>query len=153
MLADAPREESFVFQIAHAVAHIASRHAARLESRMDLLAMPEINQNLPDQAGAGPAAFASFSRRFELDADSTAVRSMSEAGFDPNRVLPLGDLGSHDSGRSFASLTVKPERRGDNLAKVVSRLPKRDYLRSEAAFIEAKGGATNLNRPQAGSQK
>ena len=91
MLADAPREESFVFQIAHA-AHVASRHAARLESRMDLLAMPQINQSPPAPTVAGPVAFASFTRKFELDADATAVRSMSDAGYDPRKFWPWPTL-------------------------------------------------------------
>jgi predicted Zn-dependent protease len=142
LLADAPREEWFVFQIAHAMAHIASRHAARIESRMDVLATPELNGSSMDPSVAGPV-FISFSRRFELDADAAAVHTMSDAGYDPSRVLPLGDPDRHESERLFSSMRVKAERRGDNLGKVVSQIPKRSYISSEAGFSEVKQAAVS----------
>jgi len=126
MLADAPREEWFAFQIAHAMAHIACHHAARLESRMELVAMPGVTGTFPDPAVAGPA-FLSSIHRFELDADGEAVSVLSDAGYDANRVLPLGGPAG-----------VKTERREESLAKVVARLPKRDYGNSQAGFVEAK---------------
>ena len=143
MLADAPREEWLVFQIAHAMAHIASRHASRLESRLDVLRMVDLNQEPPDAAVTRRVALLSFSRRFELNADVASFYTMSAAGYDPARVLPLDHVGKRDSEKLFPSLRVNAQRREETLAKVVDRLPKRDYVRPETNFNRAKGIAAS----------
>lgn len=137
LLADAPCEEWLAFQVAHAMAHIASRHATRLESRLDVVRLDLVKMPM-DPSMARHVALISFSRRFERDADAASVYTMSDAGYNPNRVLPLDGLDTSVAENMFPSLRVKAEHRNDILEKTITRLPKRDYVHWDANFINVK---------------
>jgi predicted Zn-dependent protease len=98
LLIEAPDEASFAFQLAHAMSHIALRHATRQATRLELqnLGMMAVRANTTavaakaidsTEALAAQAAFYTFARRFELEADELALGILANAGYDPESVI------------------------------------------------------------------
>jgi len=109
LLAGAPNENAFAFQLAHAVAHIASRHGTRLATRVELTQMAvEVQpaaQTYPygDQVDMVSLAFL---RAAEREADYRAVQWMAKAGYDP-QTLP-DSLAAQPKPPGPKALAVRP---------------------------------------------
>ncbi|HTX38783.1 MAG TPA: M48 family metalloprotease [Bryobacteraceae bacterium] len=91
LLAGAPNEAVFAFQLAHAMAHVSARHATRLATRMELM---EISAQVAQNASMGsqqdhPAGLGliALSRAVEREADYLAVQILSQAGYNPVQVM------------------------------------------------------------------
>jgi predicted Zn-dependent protease len=89
--------------LAHAMAHVALRHATRLDTRENLLqvAVDTVPSGVPKIVPASmemtlPYATAQFARVFEREADAAAVATLKAAGYDPHvlveyvKALPQG---------------------------------------------------------------
>lgn len=88
LLANAQNEAEFAFQLAHAMAHIALRHSTRQATRGEIANLA----NIPvkgDQAAdqVMQIGFATYTRRFELEADKVAIGILAATGYDPEVVF------------------------------------------------------------------
>lgn len=153
-LRNAPTEAVFAFQLAHAVAHVALRHATRAATRTDLfqIGMQPLAALQPATGYAKvalsegarlaqPVAELAFARRFELEADQAAAGFLAEAGFDPQPVIPYLEaklephpliLAAHPSGSQRAA-AVKA---------FMEKLPAREYTAATGEFAAMKAIAS-----------
>jgi len=97
----ARNEDEFAGMLAHAMAHVAARHATRLaaKSQIGLIGAPARGANGP--ALALHLGLLTFQRANEREADYLAVQAMSAAGYDPaslasyiERVQPAAEEGT-----------------------------------------------------------
>ena len=75
LLKTAQSESEFAGMLAHAMAHVASRHATRLATKTELAGT--------DPSAAAPMGMLAFRRSTEREADYWAVKAMAAAGYDP----------------------------------------------------------------------
>jgi predicted Zn-dependent protease len=80
--------------LAHAMAHVALRHASRLDTRENLLqvAVDTIPSGVPKIVPASmemslPYATAQFARTFEREADTAAIATLKAAGYDAHDLI------------------------------------------------------------------
>jgi predicted Zn-dependent protease len=99
LLAAAPSESVFAFELAHAIAHIALRHATRQVTMLELAPIG----NRPLNAQEQRLQAASLATMYERDADSLAARIMAEAGYDPQTAIQ--HLEDQSPGSQSASAT------------------------------------------------
>jgi beta-barrel assembly-enhancing protease len=81
-------DREFAGMLAHAMAHVAERHGTRAATKNTIGQMPAI----PAIANGGPAmlipaAYVTFSRPFEQEADGLAVKMVSAAGYDAQGLI------------------------------------------------------------------
>jgi beta-barrel assembly-enhancing protease len=120
LLANAPNETIFAFQLAHAIAHIALRHPTRMATRAEVVG------NLPppfvgDWPANGALGLPAFAQTLEQQADDLAVELVSAAGYDPAAVVPY----------------LEPQRAGRVRASS-EKLPPRDYRANTGQFEAMK---------------
>jgi predicted Zn-dependent protease len=160
LLAEAPDEAALAFQLAHAMAHVALRHATRVATRQEIqnIGMVALQQA---QKVSGPAAAAivstqplamqlgmlTLARAFEREADTVATGILAEAGYDPGTVVPylegqpLAD-GPQPSGVFSAHPTAG--RRAEAVRAEIEKLPSRVYAAKTGDFDEIKALAANV---------
>jgi predicted Zn-dependent protease len=145
LIAAARNEAEFAGMLAHAMAHVAARHATRLAARTQVAqigAQAAAATAPADGAGVGiPLRLLSFQRANETEADYLAVQAMATAGYDPNglasyveRVQP--PRGSVD--RVFADMPDRDER-VKAIQTEIGKLPAGTYEASgEFARVQAE---------------
>jgi predicted Zn-dependent protease len=141
-------EDELAGMLAHAIAHLASRHSTRQATRTEILNVstaPIIYMGgwtgyavQKGQSLAIPLAMVQMWRKFELDADRLAASKMSTAGYDPEALARYID-------REQASYD-------EHSQKISSPLPRR--AQRLAAIHAAIGGApTQVYPPHEGLDK
>ena len=158
LIAGAPDEASLVFQLSHAMAHVALRHPTKLATRQDIAALASLP--LEQQAirhgaiadiaivSAVPvameAAFTAFARQFELAADLLATSIMAASGYDPAAAIPYLQA----QPRQFVPAPGKLRDAHPPVAKrvatiqdAIGKLPPLDYDAETGAFDEIKAVA------------
>lgn len=151
LLAGAPNEAVFAFQLAHAMAHIAARHSTRRASRQQLVDMTTAGleaQKVPvagQMAAASQAASLSLTRGFELQADSDAARIMAGAGYNPEAAIQYLE-GQSPAAQTAAVLSAHPttSQRVETIRSVLGNLPARAYSGGAGGFAEAKALAAGV---------
>ena len=152
LLAGARDETAFAFQVAHAMAHIALRHATRTRSRADLMEKTNVGTNEPfsEQQRKGlellrNGAQRKLSRDYELDADEAAVRMMVRAGFDPSTVIPYLEKSSDiKETEPFNSYHPSRSRRIEVVKKTIAGIESQGIPVKIEGFAEAKDFAAAL---------
>jgi predicted Zn-dependent protease len=150
LLADAASEAAFAFQLAHAVAHVALRHATRLATRAAVMeigaaaaAQVEVDGALTRVALregarlATPLARMQFARGFEKQADSLAVSLADAAGYDPLAVVPSLEGRVESESRTF-SAHPSGSARAEVVRDAAGKLPVRDSSADTGAFLAMK---------------
>jgi len=106
-------EDEFTGMLAHAIAHVASRQGTQAAANATLVFMGGWT------GSAVPRGFLERRRRFELQADGLAARSMSAAGWDPAALA-----------RYIERLRPGDER-VEGIVQTIGELPVRAYGRHE----------------------
>ena len=88
LILTAQNEAEFAGMLAHAMAHVAERHATRLATRGNLANVSSVPIILIGGWGesaeqAIPMAFLSIKRSLEIEADALAIKMASGVGYDP----------------------------------------------------------------------
>lgn len=144
LLAGAPNEAVFAFQLAHAMAHVAARHPTRLATRMELM---EISAQVAQNASMGsqrehPAALETIalSRAAEREADYLAVQTLSQAGYNPAPVAEYLSAQPAVQGSVAKAFAVRPtpSDRATAIRSEIQKLPTATYSASTGEFAEAK---------------
>jgi predicted Zn-dependent protease len=133
LLLAAKDEGEFAGMLSHAVAHVVARHGTRMISKgqiSDMIAIPLVWFWVPGTSGlAVPTAFLQFARRYELEADLSAVPIMAGAGYDPNALVRYILRVQADSPGSAGPFSPLPPRdkRVAALKEAIASLPAREY--------------------------
>jgi predicted Zn-dependent protease len=142
LLADADSEGEFAAQLAHAMAHIALRHASRVATRGRAVAyyIPAENQG----TAAIPLGFLTFARQFELQADQVAVGMIAEVGYDPAvMVRYLEQQRPSDGGQISQVFSAHPSvsKRIETVTAAIRMLPALSYSAGTGEFEAMKATA------------
>jgi predicted Zn-dependent protease len=140
LLASAPNEAVFAFQMAHAMAHIASRHQTRQATRTELMGISaQVAQDMPTgQRGLTiPMGWLAFSRAAEREADYAAVQIVHKAGYNPESMASFL-CGQPDPKNSVFSAHPIPSERAKAIRAEFEKLPPAIYTASTGGFAEAK---------------
>jgi len=157
LLADAPDEAAFAFQLAHAMAHVALRHATRQATRLEIqnIGMVALEQAQKVSAPAAAVIFSTqplamqvgmltLARAFERAADMVATGILAEAGYDPETVIPyLEGLPPADGPRVFSAHPTAG-RRAETVRAQIEKLPPRVYGAGTGGFDEVKALAASV---------
>jgi Zn-dependent protease with chaperone function len=131
LLATAPDEAVFAFQLAHAMAHIALRHPTRLATKTELMQISM--QVAPNGRGAQNIPMMSalaFSRANEREADYVAVRMVSQAGYSPEAMAAyVGGQPDPRESQALAARAVSSER-AKAIRAEIEKLPSASYAAS-----------------------
>jgi predicted Zn-dependent protease len=163
--------------MAHEIAHVAACHAARENTRgelMNLASIPLIMVGGPIGYGAYEAAglalpltFMKFSRKFEAQADYLGVQYMYKAGYDPEaftdffeKIEALQKKKPGIIAKAFSSHPQTPDRIEKTQEEINTILPPRaeykldtsefEQVKARLAALENRGrirGPENQNRP------
>ncbi len=163
--------------MAHEIAHVAACHAARENTRgelMNLASIPLIMVGGPIGYGAYEAAgvalpltFMKFSRKFEAQADYLGVQYMYKAGYDPEaftdffeKIEALQKKKPGIIAKAFSSHPQTPDRIEKTQEEINTILPPRaeykldtsefEKVKARLAMLENRGrihGPQNENRP------
>ena len=158
LLADAPDEAAFAFQLAHAMAHVALRHATRLATRQEILNIATVA--LETRKVSAPAAAVIFStqplamelglltsvRAFEREADMVATGIVADAGYDPETVVAYLEGHPPAGTRPSRVFSAHPtmDRRVETVRARIERLPSRVYAAASGEFDEVKALAASV---------
>jgi predicted Zn-dependent protease len=130
LLAAAPNEEVFAFQMAHAMAHIALHHRAKLAARGEEGRVFNLN----------------LARGYESEADYMAIRMVSQAGFSPEAMAAyLSRQASTES--VFFPVHASPIQRSRAIRSKSESLPAATYTAATAGFSDARAIARTLLAP------
>ena len=172
----ADNEAELAGVMAHEIAHVAACHAARENTRgqlMNLASIPlifmggGIGYAVRSAAGlALPMSFLQFSRGFESDADYLGLQYMYKSGYDPQaftaffeKVEALNKEKPGTLAKAFSTHPQTPERIAKTQKEIATVLPARDEykldtsefedMKARLAHIEnrRKVDDNNVNRP------
>jgi predicted Zn-dependent protease len=168
----ADEEAELAGVMAHEIAHVAACHAARENTRgniMNLASIPLIFIGGPvgyagyEAAGlALPLTFLKFSRGFEAQADYLGLQYMYKAGYDPQafisffeKVQALEKKKPGTLARAFATHPQTPDRIEKSQEEIATILPaKAEYIVSTSEFDDVKARLAALeNRRKLVDQK
>jgi len=151
LLAGAPNEAEFAFQLAHAMAHIALRHSTKMATRIGIAQIATQTPSPPGWTGnttqpAIPLGFITFARQHELEADFLATRMVAGAGYDPQAAMEYLQAQPEPS-RSLNVFSMHPtgRQRVDVIGAVLKTLPARTYAPDSAGFADAKALAAAVH--------
>lgn len=137
----AENEAEFVGMVAHAMAHVAARHATRMATRGQLVSTSSIPlvfmggwSGMHGSESNVPIGFLSFLRAFELEADWLAVQTMALAGYEPSALLRYIDRMQTGAIGQLHSPLPPRERRIASLKQAIAELPPRDYSSGSGQF-------------------
>ena len=159
LLADAPDEAEFAFQLAHAMAHIALRHSTRQATRQELQNIAAVALKVEsDHTLAGAAILTServavqlgmltFARQSELQADTVATGIVAAAGYDPEAAVRyLEGQPPADGAKPPRVFSAHPtvDRRVAAVRAALEKLPARGYAAGTGEFDEVKALAAGI---------
>ncbi|HYW45229.1 MAG TPA: M48 family metalloprotease [Bryobacteraceae bacterium] len=138
LLANAPSEAEFAFQLAHAMAHVALRHATKLATRNELarVAGALLNDMPANQQFAVPLGLLNFARQCELQADILAADIVAGAGYDPAAAISVAPDNATAS-RVFSAHPTREQRAAAIKARI-EKLPPREYSAATGQFAGMK---------------
>src|SRR5579872_3045040 len=168
----ADEEAELAGVMAHEIGHVAACHAARENTRANLMQMmtiPLIFMGGPigyaAYEGAGlavPLTFLKFSRGFEAQADYLGVQYMYKAGYDPESFVDFFEKVQVEEKRkpgtiskAFSTHPQTPDRIEKTQTEISKILPsKPEYLVSTSEFDEVKSRLASIeNRHKLNDQK
>jgi predicted Zn-dependent protease len=153
----ADEEAELAGVMAHEIAHVAACHAARENTRGNLMQMASIPLIFVGGAvgyagyeAAGlalPMTFLHFSRGFEAEADYLGLQYMYKAGYDPQAFISFFEKVQAQEkkkpgtlAKAFATHPQTPDRIGKSQQEIATILPARpQYLVSTSEFDDVKG--------------
>jgi predicted Zn-dependent protease len=153
LLTAAQDESEVAGMLAHSMAHLANRDSARMGAHGPVInygTVPLIfvgGWNGTNPNGAIPMGFLKTQRTFELEADQQAIRVMSAAGCDPQRLaVYISREQKRDS--IFSGLPPRAERLAA-LQAAISEMPSSNFVAS-SDFVHMKEQlpATEPKRPR-----
>jgi predicted Zn-dependent protease len=134
LLLAAQNEAEMEGMLAHAMEHVAARHATREATRGELTQIQTL-AGAPVAAGLGPAltlAQAAFHRDFESEADRLAVNCMHAAGYDPQALASyIGRMQPAGNNDPAAELPDRDLRITD-IGNDIQRLSANEFSRIQA---------------------
>lgn len=148
LLAAAPNESEFAFQLAHAIAHVALRHVTKLATRTDLMGLDLLRAqsvSLADtrDSGAIPLGVLPLSQAFERQADYVAEHIVSVAGYSPESMEAyLNGQPAPDKVR-FSARPGSGER-AKAIRNELKKLPVSSYTAATGRFDEAREMAATV---------
>jgi predicted Zn-dependent protease len=150
LLAAAPNEAVFVFQLAHAMAHVALRHATKQATRTELMGLDASraqNTAVADRRPtAVPMGVLAFSRAFERQADYLALRIVSQAGYSPEAMAAyLSGLPAPEKGVAVFSAHPSAGERSKAIRAKFESLPAATYTAATGGFAEASAIAVSVH--------
>jgi predicted Zn-dependent protease len=152
----ADEEAELAGVMAHEIGHVAACHAARENTRANLMQMMTIPLifiggpiGYAAYEGAGlavPLTFLKFSRGFEADADYLGVQYMYKAGYDPQAFISFFEKVQAQEkkkpgtiSKAFATHPQTPDRIGKSQEEIARILPaKVQYTVTTSEFDEVK---------------
>jgi len=147
LLANAQSKAEFAFQLAHATAHIASRHSTRQATRREIA-------NLADNPLKGTQAriqttqigFAKSARDYELEADRIAIGILAAAGYNPEAVAEYLERSTANSNKISEAFSAHPTSTARLQAVNAARagLPSRIYTAATGDFDEIHALAASI---------
>lgn len=143
LIASAPEEAVLAFQLAHAMAHIAARHATKWATRTELMQVQPTSMGGP----AIPMGWLSFARAGEREADYLAVQTLMKAGYDPEAMadyLSQQPVQQQGSVSKVFSPHVPNKNRAAAIRAELEKLPPATYHAAAGGFAEAKALAANV---------
>jgi predicted Zn-dependent protease len=168
----ADEEAELAGVMAHEIAHVAACHAAREQSRgnlMQMASLPLIFIGGPigyagyEAAGVAlPMTFLKFSREFESQADYLGVQYMYKSGYDPSAFITFFEkIEAMDKkkpgtlAKAFDTHPQTPDRIEKTQEEIASILPARpQYIVSTSEFDEVKARLAALeNRHKVNDKK
>jgi beta-barrel assembly-enhancing protease len=153
----ADEEAELAGVMAHEIAHVAACHAARENTRGNLMNMASIPLIFVGGAvgyagyqAAGlalPMTFLHFSRGFEADADYLGLQYMYKSGYDPQAFISFFEKVQAQEkkkpgtlAKAFSTHPQTPERIGKSQDEIAHILPARaQYVVSTSEFDDVKG--------------
>jgi predicted Zn-dependent protease len=150
LLAAAPNEAVFAFQLAHAMAHIALRHATKQATRTELMGLDASRaQNTAvayRRTTAVPLGVLAFSRAFEREADYVALRIVTQAGYSPEAMAAyLSGLPAPEKGVGVFSARPTSVERSKAIRAKFESLPAATYTAATGGFAEASAIAASVH--------
>ena len=152
----ADEEAELAGVMAHEIGHVAACHAARENTRANLMQMmtiPLIFMGGPigyaAYEGAGlavPLTFLKFSRGFEAQADYLGIQYMYKAGYDPAAYIAFFEKVQAQEkkkpgtiSKAFSTHPQTPDRIGKSQEEIAKILPpKQEYMVTTSEFDEVK---------------
>lgn len=160
----ADNEAELAGVMAHEIGHVAACHAARQNTRGQLLNLASIplifvgggiGYAVQNAAGlALPLTFLKFSRGFEAEADYLGVQYMYKAGYDPQaftaffeKVRALEKKKPGTLAKAFETHPQTPDRIEKSQKEISTLLPPRDeYKVDTSEFEDVKGRLAQLDK-------
>src|SRR5207237_4298563 len=168
----ADEEAELAGVMAHEIGHVAACHAAREQSRgnlMQMMTIPLIFIGGPigyaAYEGAGlavPLTFLKFSRGFEAEADYLGLQYMYKAGYDPQAFISFFEKVQAQEkkkpgtiSKAFGTHPQTPDRIGKSQEEIAKILPaKPQYMVTSSEFDEVKSRLAALeNRHKRNDEK
>jgi len=154
LLANSPNEAVFVFQLAHAMAHIADRHATKFMTRTDAIASaapglwgPRIQVQNPSCGQSYQLPFTAMALVGDLErrADSAAVVMMSQAGYSPEAIAAYfaAQPAPKSAARAFSTHQT-PKQRAQAIRSQFAKLPAVTRNEGAGEFDEVKALAATM---------
>jgi predicted Zn-dependent protease len=147
LLTAAPDESVFVFQLAHAMAHIALRHATRQATRTELMGLDATPYTAvaDRRPTAVPLGALQFSRAFERQADYVALLIVSHAGYSPESMAAyLSGQPAPEKAAAVFSAHPTPGERSKAIRAKFESLPAATYTAATGGFAEARAIAASV---------
>ncbi|HEV2687902.1 MAG TPA: M48 family metalloprotease [Bryobacteraceae bacterium] len=122
--------------LAHAISHIALRHSARFQTRIELLGLAY--EGIPlDFVNVGVVmrsmGFRQLASKFERDADVLAAQIMAKAGYDPAGLLSFLRKLPATTGIMFSAFP-NPQARIQAVEEAIRLLPAATYRVDDGRF-------------------
>ena len=155
--------------LGHEISHVVMRHSARQASRQMKAQIPLAVLGGVLGAGVGGmlgslaqmgmtltagSVFMKYSRDAETEADMVGAQIMYDAGYDPEACVTFflklkQQQGKSSSGPSFLASHPDPGDRAQNVKKILSRFPPKQYQTTDSPeFVAAKESLKNLGSVQ-----
>ncbi len=149
----ADNEAELVGVMSHEIAHVAACHAARENTRSQIMSLASIplifvggglGYALQEAAGlAMPMGFLKFSRGFESEADYLGVQYMYKAGYDPQaftaffeKVQQMEKTKPGTLAKAFSTHPQTPDRIRKSQDEINTLLPARDEYKVDTSEFE-----------------
>ena len=147
LVADVDSEPELAAVLAHAIAHMALRHASRMATRNEIanLSAAGLPSNAQAQSALIPAGFM-FARRFENDADTVALAILAKAGYDPAAFEIYLKKLPFDTRPSLGSAEPAPSDRIKHVEAELATLPPAAHTRQTPGFNSWKQRVSGLVR-------
>jgi hypothetical protein len=167
-LIEAATESELAGVLGHEIAHVVMRHSTRQASRQMRAQLPlaiiggALGRGVGGLAGslaqmgisfASGSVFMKYSRDAETEADMVGAQIVHDAGYDPRAIVSFFNKLKEKSGTSrvpqFLSSHPDPGNRAEEITRILSRFPPKQYRQSDSAeFLAAKKALSDVKAGQ-----